>query len=327
MRQRIGCVDHRIVTATIPLRARPQGRIPIVSVFRVIADDIKIAHSIFALPFAVLAAFMAAQVGGMPFSSLVVPLGLVVVAMVFARTAAMLSNRILDHRIDAENPRTSGRAIPSGRLPVRTAVSALVISSLAFLLICGLFGVLRDNWWPLVLGVPVLAWICAYGYFKRFTWMCHLWLGASLALSPIASAIAVDPTSLATPPIWLLAGMVLCWVSGFDVIYALQDVEVDRRDGLNSIPVRFGVGGAMNFSRVLHVLACILLFAVYRTEPAFGPIFLAATILVAVLLLFEHATVHRWGTTRMALTFMTINGIVSILVGTAGSVELLQAAG
>jgi 4-hydroxybenzoate polyprenyltransferase len=298
-----------------------------VTALRVIAEDIKIAHSIFALPFAVLAAFMAAQFGGMPFVRLAVPLGLVVVAMVFARTAAMLSNRILDHRIDAGNPRTSGRAIPSGRLSVQAAGFALAISSLGFLLICGIFGVLRENWLPLALGVPVLAWICAYGYFKRFTWLCHLWLGASLALSPIASAIAVDPASLSAPPIWLLAGMVLCWVSGFDVIYALQDVDVDRRDGLKSIPVRFGVGGAMNFSRVLHLLAIIFLFAVYRAEPAFGPIFLGASILVAVLLIIEHATVHRWGTTRMAITFMTINGIVSIVVGTAGAIELLRAGG
>ena len=294
---------------------------------RVIAEDIKIAHSIFALPFAVLAAFMAANFGGMSFSSLALPLGLIVVAMVFARTAAMLSNRILDRRIDAENPRTSGRAIPSGRLSFNAAVVAMLVSSIGFLLVCGLFGILRDNWWPLLLGLPVLAWICAYGYFKRFTWLCHLWLGASLALSPVAAAIAVDPAALSAPAIWLLAGMVLCWVSGFDVIYALQDVEVDRRDGLKSIPVRFGVSGAMKLSRLLHVFASILLFAVYRTEPAFGPIFLGAAILVAVLLIIEHATVHRWGTTRMAITFMTINGIVSIVVGTAGAIELLGAGG
>ena len=146
-------------------------------------------------------------------------------------------------------------------------------------------------------------------------------------LSPVAAAIAVDPAALSAPAIWLLAGMVLCWVSGFDVIYALQDVEVDRRDGLKSIPVRFGVSGAMKLSRLLHVFASILLFAVYRTEPAFGPIFLGAAILVAVLLIIEHATVHRWGTTRMAITFMTINGIVSIVVGTAGAIELLRAGG
>lgn len=294
---------------------------------RVIAEDIKIAHSIFALPFAVLAAFMAAQFGGMPFASLAAPLGLIVVAMVFARTAAMLSNRILDHQIDAGNPRTSGRAIPSGRLSMRSAVSALAVSSIGFLVICGVFGVLRENWWPLVLGLPVLAWICGYGYFKRFTWLCHLWLGASLALSPVAAAIAVDPAALSTPPIWLLAGMVLCWVSGFDVIYALQDVDIDRRDGLNSIPTRFGVDGALRLSRLLHVFAVIFLFAVARTESAFGDLFHAAAIMVAILLLIEHATVRRWGTTRMAITFMTINGIVSILVGAAGVIELVRATG
>ena len=185
-----------------------------------------------------------------------------------------------------------------------------------------LFGVFYGNWWPVILAVPVLGWITAYGLFKRFTWMCHLWLGASLALSPVASAIAVDPAFLASPPIWLLAGMVLCWVSGFDVIYALQDVEVDRRDGLNSIPAHFGVDGALRIARLLHFFAAILLFAVYRTEAAFGTLFLVAAFLVAGLLLLEHATVRRWGTTRMAITFMTINGVVSIVVGIAGIAEL-----
>ena len=295
------------------------------SALRVIADDIKIAHSIFALPFAVLAAAMAAFAAGdgrIDWTDFAGQLALVVVAMVFARTAAMLANRILDRRIDADNPRTVGRAIPSGRLSTRTAVIAFVVSSLVFVVIAALFGVFYGNWWPVVLAVPVLGWITAYGLFKRFTWMCHLWLGASLALSPVASAIAVAPAALGSPPIWLLAGMVLCWVSGFDVIYALQDVDVDRRDGLNSIPAHFGVDGALRIARLLHFFAAILLFAVYRTEAAFGGVFLAAAIVVAILLVLEHATVRRWGTTRMAITFMTINGVVSIVVGIAGIAEL-----
>ena len=297
------------------------------SALRVIADDIKIAHSIFALPFAVLAAAMAAFAAGegrIDWADFTGRLVLVVVAMVFARTAAMLANRILDRRIDAENPRTVGRAIPSGRLSTRSAVIALIVSAISFVLVAALFGLLYGNWWPAILAVPVLGWITAYGLFKRFTWMCHLWLGASLALSPIAAAIAVDPAVLASPPIWLLAGMVLCWVSGFDVIYALQDVDVDRRDGLNSIPAHFGVDGALRIARLLHFFAVILLLAVYRTESAFGSLFLVAVFLVAGLLLLEHATVRRWGTTRMAITFMTINGVVSIIVGVAGIAELTK---
>ncbi len=297
-----------------------------IAAVRVIAEDIKLAHSVFALPFAVLAATMAAYhagAGSIDWRDFVGPLVLVVVAMVMARTAAMLANRILDHRIDAGNPRTAGRAIPSGRLPLGTAVIALVVTSLGFLAICILFGVLRDNWWPTILAIPVLGWITAYGLFKRFTWFCHLWLGASLALSPVAAAIAVDPATLATPPVWLLAAMVLCWVAGFDVIYALQDIEVDRRDGLNSIPARFGTDGALWISRGLHLVAALCLFGVARTQPGFGPAFLAAAVLVAVLLVVEHATVRQWGTTRMALTFVTLNGLVSIVVGIAGVGDLV----
>ena len=298
-----------------------------IAAVRVIAEDIKLAHSVFALPFAVLAATMAAfhaGAGSIDWRDFAGPLVLVIVAMVLARTAAMLANRILDHRIDAGNPRTAGRAIPSGRLPLGTAITALVVTSLGFLAICVLFGVLRGNWWPAILGLPVLGWITAYGLFKRFTWFCHLWLGASLALSPVAAAIAVDPATLATPPVWLLAGMVLCWVAGFDVIYALQDIEIDRRDGLNSIPARFGTEGALWISRGLHLVAAICLFAVARTQPGFGAAFLAAVVLVVGLLVVEHATVRQWGTTRMALTFVTLNGLVSIVVGIAGVGDLVS---
>ena len=296
------------------------------SVFRIIADDIKIAHSIFALPFAVLGACMAGAYAAGPegrdVSGMGVSLLLVVVAMVFARTSAMLANRILDHKIDAENPRTQGRAIPSGRLPLRTAYVSIGISSVGFMGVCLLFGILNDNWWPMILGLPVLGWICAYGLFKRFTWFCHVWLGASLGLSPLAAAIAINPAVLSTPAIWLLAGMVTCWVAGFDVIYALQDIDIDRRDGLNSIPARFGMSGALLISKTLHVIAAALLFGVWWTVPQFQGLFLAATIMVALLLLVEHATVKKWGTTKMALTFVTINGVVSLAVGLAGVIDL-----
>ncbi|MEE2971621.1 MAG: UbiA-like polyprenyltransferase, partial [Planctomycetota bacterium] len=273
---------------------------PVITAVRVIAEDIKLSHSVFALPFAVLAASMAAFHAGsgrIDWADFWTALVLVVIAMIFARTAAMLANRIVDHRIDAGNPRTRGRAIPSGRLSLRTATIAFALASAGFLLVCLLFGLLRANWWPAILGLPVLVWITSYGLFKRFTWFCHLWLGASLALSPVASAIAVDPGSLAGPSIWALAGMVLCWVAGFDVIYALQDLEVDRRDGLNSIPARFGFDGALWISRGLHLVAVVLLFVAARTEPGFGVGFTVAAVVVAVLLAIEHATVRRWGTT------------------------------
>ena len=289
---------------------------------RIISQDIKIAHSIFALPFALLGAFMATT-GTINWSMFTVQLSLVVAAMVFARTAAMLSNRILDHRIDSRNPRTLGRAIPSGRLSLSAASAALAIAAAGFFAACVLFGGLYGNWWPTILGGPVLLWICAYALFKRFTWFCHIWLGVSLGLSPVAAALAVDPSSLGNPAIWFLAAMVVCWVAGFDVIYALQDIDIDRRDGLSSIPARFGTEGSLFISRGLHFAAVIFLALAWKTEPEFGTLFLGAVILVAVILMAEHATVRSWGTTKMALTFVTLNGMVSLVVGLTGIADVM----
>ena len=297
-----------------------------INAVRVIAEDIKLAHSVFALPFALLAATIAAYDlgdGTIDWAGFITPLVLVVIAMVFARTAAMLANRILDHRIDAGNPRTQGRAIPSGRLPLGTAVGAFLLCSVLFLTVCIAFGVLLGNWWPTVLGGPVLAWITSYGLFKRFTWFCHLWLGASLALSPVAAAIAIDPSSLAGPSLWLLSGMVLFWVAGFDVIYALQDVEVDQNQGLHSMPSRLGVSRALIAARVMHVVAVLCLLGVATSVPALGTMMLIVSGAVAALLVFEHLTVARWGTSRMALTFFTLNGLVSCLIGITGVVDLV----
>lgn len=313
--------------------------------FRIIAADIKLAHSVFALPFAILAAVMAAappigffdkflspSAAPAPVdlamrSNLLGKLGLVVVAMVFARTAAMLSNRLLDARIDRRNPRTAGRALPSGRLTGRTASLALAFSAFAFIGVCSEFGWLYGNWWPLWLSLPVLAWICAYGLLKRFTSLCHLYLGSSLALSPIAAAIAIDPDAITLGPssssLWLLSGMVLCWVAGFDIIYALQDVDVDREQGLHSMPSRLGMGAAMQVSRVLHVAAVGCLVACWRLDPRLGWPFGIGVAVVAALLIYEHLTVARWGTTKIALAFFTLNGAISCLLGALGVIDVL----
>lgn len=290
-----------------------------------IASDIKLSHSVFAMPFALLAAFMAASdEGGIEWGRFGGQLTLIVLAMIFARTCAMLANRWLDREIDAGNPRTAGRAIPSGRLPARHALVALGLSASLFMAVCIAFGAMYGNWWPAMLGAPVLAWICAYGLFKRFTSMCHLWLGASLAISPLAAAIAIEPSALtAQPALWLLAGMVLCWVAGFDIIYALQDVEVDRAQGLYSIPSRLGVAGAMWMSRVLHAIASACLIAALLIDDRFGAIFGAGVAAVITLLLVEHATVARWGTTRIALTFFTLNGVISCVLGAMGILDVL----
>ena len=295
---------------------------------REVAGDVKIAHSVFALPFALLAAVMAAAPSGLPsldrgrFATQAL---LVIAAMVAARTAAMLANRILDHRIDAGNPRTAGRAIPSGRLSLAGATGWFIAAGLVFVGVTAGFWGVTGNWWPLALSVPVLAWISAYGLFKRFTSLCHLWLGASLAISPVAAALAVDPAALGSQPaIWLLAAMVLTWVAGFDVIYALQDMEVDRRDGLHSMPSRLGPGRALLVSQGLHGLSLAALFLALRLDPRFGPLFAVGVALVGLLLVIEHATVRHWGTTRISLTFFTLNGVISCVLGGLGIADVLM---
>jgi len=295
----------------------------VVASLRAAASDIKLHHSVFALPFALLAACLAAvEPQGMSWASMAGPLALVVGCMVFARTVAMLANRILDASIDARNPRTAGRAIPSGRLSRRAALFMVLGSVVAFEACVAAFAVLYDNPWPLLLHVPVMLWLSLYPTAKRFTWLCHAWLGAALAMSVPAAAVAMRPESLEQPAIWWLAGMVALWVTGFDVIYALQDVESDRREGLHSMPARLGVPTSLWSSRVMHGLAVACLWQAQVAEPRLGPPFAVAIGLVTLLLLVEHATVHRWGTSRMALAFFTLNGIVSIVLGTAGILGL-----
>ena len=298
-----------------------------VEVARHVAADIKLAHSVFALPFAMLAAFMATTSGddaGIVWRRFGAQLVLIVVAMVLARTVAMLANRLLDRKIDARNPRTVGRALPSGRLTARAALVVLLVCSGGFVAVCAGFGAVWGNWWPLALSVPVLAWIAAYGFFKRFTALCHLYLGSSLAISPIAAAIAVDPAALGSPALWLLSAMVLCWVAGFDVIYALQDVDVDIAQGLHSLPARLGSTGALWISRALHAIAAACLVAIVAVDQRLGLVFGVGVVLVITLLIAEQATVARWGTTRVALAFFTLNGVISCLLGVVGIVDVVM---
>lgn len=294
------------------------------SALRALATDIKIHHSVFSLPFALLAAVMAAiATGPVDWSRFAWQLLLVLVAMVCARTVAMLANRILDAPLDATNPRTASRAIPSGRATSGQATTCLAIAAACFIGCCGGFALAFANPWPLILSVPVLAWISAYAITKRFSALCHLYLGSSLALSVPAAALAIEPGALAMPALWLLAAMVLCWVAGFDIIYALQDLDIDRRDGLHSAPSRLGTRGALWASRLLHLAAIVLLGLAWQIDARLGTWFAVAIGIVAAVLIAEHLTVRRWGTTRLALTFFTLNGVVSVILGIAGVIDLL----
>lgn len=318
--------------ASMPAPEASPGPARGLAAIKVIASDIKLAHSVFALPFALFGAFLAATSPSGPLATDPAQrwlfgwqLALVLVAMVAARTVAMLANRLADRGIDARNPRTAGRAIPSGRLSAATALLAMLVAAAAFVACCGGFWILDGNTWPIRLAVPVLLWIAVYGYLKRFTWICHFWLGTSLGISPIAAALAVNPASLGHLAPWLLGAAVTCWVAGFDVLYALQDVEVDRKERLKSLPANWGVGPAMHASRVLHVASIGLLVCVYLFDPsqAMGRLFVGAVAFAAAVLLFDHATISRNpGPARISLV-MTLNGLVSLAVGITGIADLL----
>lgn len=311
----------QVSTATTPATAA-------LSPLRLIASDIKLAHSVFALPFAVLGAFLArttfwpgtdARSGAIGFS---VQLALVVVCMVFARTWAMLFNRLADRSIDAANPRTSRRALASGRLSVAQGWTAAGGAAALFVLAASAFWFLFRNPWPLLLSVPTLAWIGFYSLTKRFTILCHIFLGGALAASPLAAAIAVNPSSLeSVPSLWAISAMVLLWVAGFDIIYALQDIDFDRSAGLSSIPVRLGAAGALWVSRGLHALALAMLVAAWLADGRLGWLFAAGIALVAGLLVTEHIILIRRGKAGLDMAFFTLNGVVSSVLGLAGCVD------
>lgn len=321
---------HGFITAPAPypraMTAHSTTAPNVLGKVAVAASDIKLAHSVFALPFALLAAVMAwvgrADRGGWARLGLLV--GLVVVCMVCARTWAMLVNRLADRHLDRANPRTARRAFASGVLSPRDGVLMLVASGAGFIGACALFGLLDGNWWPAWGSVPVLVWIALYSFTKRFTALCHFFLGGALATSPVAAAVAVDPASLAQgPAVWLIALMVLLWVAGFDVIYALQDLDHDRETGLHSVPARLGAGRAIRLSRALHAGCFAALVGVWWSHPGLGPVFGVGVVLTGGLLIAEHVVLARRGRAGLQMAFFTLNGVISVVLGLSGVVDLI----
>lgn len=285
------------------------------------AADIKLSHSVFALPFALLAATLATNRAAYGTTWGVGSFGLVLLCMVAARTAAMGANRYFDASIDATNPRTRGRAIPAGRLSSRYVAASTIVASLAFLVGCIGFGVLYDNWLPTLLGPGVLAFLCAYPFLKRFTSLCHYYLGAALSLSPVCAWIAIAGSVDVSP--FVMAAAVLCWTAGFDVIYATADVEADREHGVNSVPAKFGIGTALWISRTTHVVAFGCLVLTGLASPQLGTIWFGAVTAVGVLLIVEHRLVKPNDLSKVGLAFFTVNGVIAVLLGTAGIIDAL----
>lgn len=263
---------------------------------------IKFEHTLFALPFAFLGAILAAN--GLPTWRQCL---WITVAMVGARSAAMTFNRIVDRDIDAANPRTAARELPTGKLSVGFAWAFLYASIAVFLLASWSL-----NWLTFALSPVALICVLGYSYAKRFTALAHLVLGLALAISPSAAWIAVRGSLGDEIPI-LLSVLVLMWTAGFDVMYACQDFEFDRRSGLHSIPARYGIKNSLWIARVFHLQAFVVLILLYLATGLRWPA-LAGVIAVGALLTYQHTLVRPTDLTRMNAAFFTTNAFVSVIL-------------
>jgi 4-hydroxybenzoate polyprenyltransferase len=264
------------------------------------ASLVKIEHTVFALPFAYIGALLA--VDGIPSAH---DLVWVTAAMVGARSLAMALNRLIDAEIDARNPRTAGRELPAGVLrPGQVVVFCFAALALYLVAVFQLDPVVR--WlWP----IPLVGFV-VYPYLKRWTWLCHLWLGAVDGLAPLGAWVAV--TGRFPWEAWALGGAVACWVAGFDLFYSLFDLEVDRAQGLQSAATRFGTRGAFAGARLLHLLTVVLLVAA-GLGLRVGTAYWLGVVAVALLLAYEHSLVRPHDLRRLNAAFFTVNGAIALV--------------
>jgi 4-hydroxybenzoate polyprenyltransferase len=280
---------------------------------RLTLEMIKIEHTLFALPFALLGALLAAN--GLPTLRQVL---WIVVAMIGARSAAMAFNRIADRNFDARNPRTANRAIPAGLLSVGFVWAFTILAAAVFLLAAAML-----NRLTLILAPVALASVLLYSFTKRWTQFSHLVLGWCLSIAPTGAWIAVRGEIGSAAPL-LLSLVVLLWTAGFDVLYACQDYEFDRREGLRSIPARVGIARALWISRALHAAAFAALVGLY-VATGLGPLAFAGVIATGALLIYQHRLVHADDLGRLNAAFFTTNAFVSvILLVTFGSAVFLH---
>ena len=311
-----------------PSRAANPTAPPMWHKVRQLLEMIRFSHTLFALPFALLSAVMAWRMR--PPYGPATPLRVrelvgIVLCMAAARSAAMAFNRIADRRIDAENPRTAGRHIPRGDVSVAAAAWLAGVASLIFVASTLLF---LPNLVPVVLAVPMLLFLLAYSYTKRFTSLAHFWLGAALMLAPVSAWLAIrGQVVLAHPldllPALVLGGAVLLWVAGFDVIYACQDLEFDRRAGLHSLPARMGPAAALGLAAACHFGMVLLLAGLPLVYPLLGWIYYCGIAAVALLLLYEHRLVRPDDLTRVNMAFFNVNAVVSVGLFAVGTLDLL----
>jgi 4-hydroxybenzoate polyprenyltransferase len=277
---------------------------------RIFLEMIKFSHTIFALPFALTGALLAAR--ALPEWQQVF---WIVMAMVGARTAAMGLNRLIDAEIDARNPRTATRAIPAGLLSKGTVVIFIVLS-----IILLLYAASRLNPLCLKLAPVALFFLVLYSYCKRFTSMAHIVLGLCLGAAPVGAWVAIRGT--VDLPSVLLGLAVLVWVAGFDVLYALQDLEFDRVSGLHSIPVKLGVNGSLWLARGLSMAMVALLFSL-QVLLNLGGFFLAGIVISSLLLFYEHWLIRKGDLDKLDMAFFTMNGYISIIIFVSTLLEVL----
>jgi 4-hydroxybenzoate polyprenyltransferase len=270
---------------------------------------IRFSHTLFALPFALSSALLAWYHKRFQW----IELAGILLCMVFARSAAMAFNRLVDRRIDADNPRTAGRHLPAGLLSVPAVVLFTLLTAGGFLGSTLLFVVADPpNPWPAYLSVPVLLFICGYSFAKRFTALAHFWLGASLFLAPVGAWIAIRGVDELGIPL-LLGAAVLFWVAGFDILYACQDADFDRKAKLHSVPVRLGVPGALALAKLCHLVMWGMLLALYFVaQPPLGIVYLAGVLAVGALLVYEHALVRPTDLARVNQAFFHVNVVISL---------------
>ena len=275
----------------------------------VFLEMIKFSHTIFALPFALIGALLAA--GGLPSAG---KLFWIVLAMVGARTAAMGLNRLIDAGIDGRNPRTAGRALPSGQIGKGTTL-LFILASLGLLLVAAA----RLNPLCLMLSPVAIIFLVLYSYCKRFTSLAHVVLGLCLSAAPIGAWVAIRGSI--DGPALIVGGAVLAWVAGFDILYALQDLEFDRSAGLHSIPVLLGVEGSLWAARLFHMVMLGLLLGLF-TVMHLGAFFMAGILVTAAMLLYEHWLLKDGNLLKLDAAFFNMNGYISIvlLLSTAADV-------
>ncbi|MCA8944039.1 MAG: putative 4-hydroxybenzoate polyprenyltransferase [Planctomycetes bacterium] len=276
------------------------------------ASLIRFSHTVFALPFALIALFVATD--GAPGLVLLLQ---IVTAMVFARSAAMAFNRWLDRDIDARNPRTAAREIPRGVISARAAMAFTIACSVGFLGVAASLG--EHCFW---LAWPTLGVLLGYSYAKRFTAAAHLWLGIALGLAPPAAWVAaVGGVDASVVPAMVLGGAVAVWVAGFDVLYACQDLEFDRSSGLRSIPVALGVRGALRAARILHV-AALVGFGTFGVLAGLGLPYAVGGFVAAAFLVVEHRILRADDLSRIPMAFFTMNGLVALVLLAATLIDV-----